>query len=137
MYNREKIQTWTQLGKKFLKNHRKWTVKSKRFTVGGLKWKIKKDGPKWTVEANDRPNQLKAIHYRSIIQLKDRPFFISWNKKVKNFNKERISSLPYFSVWDFTTCFSFFDRYFMTILIWLAMLVFTMRVHISGQKGTV
>ena len=56
MYNREKIQTWTQLGKKFLKNHRKWTVKSKRFTVGGLKWKIKKDGPKWTVEANDRPN---------------------------------------------------------------------------------
>ena len=52
---------------------------------------------------------------------------------MKNFSKERISSLLFFSVWGFTTCFSFFDRYFMTILIWLAMLVFTIRVHIRVQ----
>ena len=49
--------------------------------------------------------------------------------RMRNSRKEQISFSHSYSVWDFTTCFLSFDQYFMMILIWLAVLAFTIRVQ--------
>ena len=50
---------------------------------------------------------------------------------MRNHCKAPIFLSRYYSVWDFTTCFSFCDLYFTTILIWLVTSVFTIRVQMS------
>ena len=102
MYNREKIQTWTQLGICFSTQ------------VCGGPSALVPNGPSALVTS---PQQTVQEYSES--------------QKWRNYCKERIFLSRYYSVWDFTTCFSFCDLYFTTILIWLVTSVFTIRVQMT------